>query len=107
MADQVLIAVTTLPGIEIAQEIAREIVELKLAACANIISDVHSIYRWEGKLESSAEILVLFKLTATRYGEFETKLKSLHPYDVPEIISVNVAQGLPAYLRWVAESCAS
>jgi periplasmic divalent cation tolerance protein len=105
MGDQIVIALTTLPGIEIAQKIARELVELKLAACANIIPDIGSVYRWEGKLESSTEFLVLFKLTAACYANFEAKLKSLHPYDVPEIICVNVTHGLPDYLRWVAESC--
>jgi len=107
MAEDILIAFTTFPGVEIAQKAAREIVDLKLAACANILPEVRSTYRWEGKLESSAEVLVLFKLTAARYPEFEKKLRSIHPYEVPEIISCKIDGGLPEYLRWVVESCAS
>jgi periplasmic divalent cation tolerance protein len=107
MAEDVLIAFTTFPESEMAQKAAREIVDLKLAACANIVPQIRSIYRWKGKLESSGEVLVLFKLTADRYAEFETKLRSLHPYEVPEIISCKIDNGLPEYLRWIAESCAS
>ena len=77
----------------------------KLAACGNIIQQVESIYRWEGKVESGSEALAFFKLSSASYSRFEEKLRSLHPYKVPEIICVNIAEGLPDYLRWVADSC--
>jgi periplasmic divalent cation tolerance protein len=105
MADEIVLAFCTFPDAEIARRIAREIVELHLAACGNVIPQVHSVYRWQGKVETADEALGLFKLPAARYPEFETKLRSLHPYDVPEIISCRIDQGLRDYLRWVIESC--
>ena len=104
--DRVLIAFSTFPDVETARTISNQLVTEKLVACANILPSVESIYRWQGKMESSAEALAFFKLDATRYPEFEEKLRSLHPYDVPEIISCKIDQGLPEYLSWVGESCA-
>ena len=101
----VLIAFCTFPDAEIASRIANEIVEQDLAACANILPGVRSIYRWEGKLESSDEVLVIFKLGATLYSKFETAIRSLHPYEVPEIVAFPLTRGLPAYLEWVKQSC--
>jgi uncharacterized protein involved in tolerance to divalent cations len=60
---------------------------------------------WQGKLESSVEALAIFKLSSERYADFESKLQSLHPYDVPEIVCLEISKGLPDYLRWVTESC--
>ena len=103
----VLIAFCTFPDAEVARKIVREIVDFRLVACGNIIPKIHSIYRWQGKVESADEVLAIFKLGAQRYREFETKLRALHPYDVPEIISYKIDNGLPEYLRWVTESCAT
>jgi periplasmic divalent cation tolerance protein len=105
MADHIVLAFCTCPDAETARRIARELVELQLAACGNVIPQIHSVYRWQGKVETADEALAVFKLPATRYVEFEAKLRSLHPYDVPEIISCRIDQGLPEYLRWVSESC--
>jgi periplasmic divalent cation tolerance protein len=105
MADEIVLAFCTFPDAETARRSAREIVELRLAACGNVLPQIHSVYRWQGKIESADEALAIFKLPADRYAEFETKLRSLHPYDVPEIISCGVDRGLPEYLRWVSESC--
>ena len=102
-----LIAFCTFPDAETARKAVKEIVDLRLAACGNVLPEVHSVYRWQGKVESSDETLVIFKLAADRYAQFETKLRSLHPYDVPEIISCKIDNGLPEYLRWVIESCGS
>ena len=102
-----LIAFCTFPDAETARKVVKEIVDLRLAACGNILPQVHSIYRWQGKVESSDETLAIFKLAGDRYAEFETKLRSLHPYEVPEIIACRIDRGLPEYLRWVADSCAS
>jgi periplasmic divalent cation tolerance protein len=103
---ETLIAFCTFPDRELAAKITKELVELHLAACGNILPQVHSIYQWQGKIESSDEILVLFKLDGHRYAEFESRIRSLHPYEVPEIIAFPLTKGLPAYLRWVADSCA-
>jgi periplasmic divalent cation tolerance protein len=107
MVKQILIAFCTFPDPNTARKVVKEIVDLRLAACGNILSPIHSIYLWKGKLESSEETLVIFKLEAGRYADFEARLRALHPYEVPEIISVKVDSGLPEYLRWVAESCAT
>ena len=107
MADEIVLAFCTFPDAETAKRIARELVELRLAACGNVLPQIHSVYRWQGKIESADETLAIFKLSAERYGEFETKLRSLHPYDVPEIIAARIDRALPEYLRWVLDSCAS
>jgi periplasmic divalent cation tolerance protein len=105
MADEIVVAFCTFPDPETARRIARELVELRLAACGNVVPQIHSVYRWEGKIESADEVLAIFKLPSSRYAEFEAKLRSLHPYDVPEIICCGVDRGLPEYLRWVTENC--
>lgn len=105
MDDQVLLAFSTFPDPETARRIARQLVTEKCAACANIIPSVESIYRWQGKVEQGNETLVLFKTTAARSAAFQEMLKSLHPYEVPEIIFLPLTAGLPEYLRWVVESC--
>ena len=105
MADDIVLAFCTFPEADTARRVAHEMVSLQLAACGNVIPQIHSIYRWQGKIETADEALVIFKLPASRYTQFEVNLRSLHPYDVPEIISCSIGQGLPEYLRWVLESC--
>ena len=104
MAEKVLLALSTFPDQETAREISNELVTKKLAACANILPGVESIYRWKEKIESGNETLVLFKLSEDRQSAFQEKLRSLHPYEVPEIIFVPISSGLPEYLRWVTEN---
>src|SRR3954467_269542 len=106
MSDEVVLAISTFPDAETAKRIATQLVEARLAACANIGMPGESIYRWEGKLESAQEGLVFFKTTHGRFSDLMTTIKALHPYDVPEIICVDVTNGFPAYLRWVEDSCA-
>jgi periplasmic divalent cation tolerance protein len=103
-AGETLLALSTFPDEETARSIVRQLVEANLVACGNIIPQVESIYRWQGKIESGRETLAFFKLTSSRYREFEEKLRSLHPYEVPEIISCKIDRGLPDYLRWVLEN---
>lgn len=99
---ETLIVITNCPDEETANAIALAVVEEKLAACVNILPRVQSIYRWQGVVESAAEIPLLIKATTRNYPALEARIKALHPYDVPEIIAVPVARGLPAYLNWVA-----
>jgi periplasmic divalent cation tolerance protein len=101
----VLLALSTFPERETAQRISNQLVTEKLAACANIFPAIESIYRWKDKIETGNETLVFFKLSEDRQSAFQEKLRSLHPYEVPEIIFVPVSNGLPEYLRWVADSC--
>jgi periplasmic divalent cation tolerance protein len=106
MSHQILLALSTFPDRETAQRISNQLVTEKFAACANILPAVESIYRWKEKIETGNETLVFFKISEARQAAFQEKLRSLHPYDVPEIIFVPIASGLPEYLRWVTENCA-
>jgi periplasmic divalent cation tolerance protein len=105
MADQIVLALSTFPDRETAQRISTQLVTDKFAACANIIPAIESVYRWKEKVETGNETLVFFKLSEDRQSAFQEKLRSLHPYEVPEIIFVPISRGLPDYLRWVTENC--
>lgn len=105
MAEEVLVVLTTWPDVEKARAAARALVGEKLVACANIMPGVESIYRWEGKVETSAEVMMVLKTTIARYQMMETRILALHPYEVPEIVVLRVTDGLPKYLRWVESSC--
>ena len=105
MAEKVLLALSTFPDAETARRISNQLVTEKLAACANILPAVESIYRWKEKIEKGNETLVLFKLSEDRQSAFQEKLRSLHPYQVPEIIFVPINAGLPEYLHWVHDNC--
>ena len=105
MAEAILLALSTFPDVETARKVAHQMVTDGFAACANILPAVESIYRWKGKIETAAEVLVLFKTSQDRQAQFQEKLKSLHPYQVPEIVFTNIDDGLPEYLLWVAENC--
>ena len=102
-----MLAISTFPDRETAQRISTQLVTEKFAACANIFPGVESVYRWKEKIETGNEILVFFKLSENRQAAFQEKLRSLHSYEVPEIIFVPITGGLPEYLRWAAENCAS
>lgn len=97
-----LLVITNCPDEQSANTIALAVVEAKLAACVNILPRVQSVYRWQGKVESASEIPLFFKSTAASYPALETRIRELHPYDVPEIIALPISHGLPAYLNWVA-----
>jgi periplasmic divalent cation tolerance protein len=105
MAEKILLAISTFPDVETASRIAQTLVEEKFAACANLIPGVHSIYRWKEKIEAAGEVIVLFKTIPDRQAAFEEKLRSLHPYEVPELVCIGTDGGSPDYLRWVIDSC--
>jgi periplasmic divalent cation tolerance protein len=98
----VLLVLSSLPDQAAAQQLARTLIERRLAACVSVLAPCTSVYRWQGVVEESAEVPVLIKTTAGRYAELESALRALHPYELPEIIAVPVLRGLPAYLDWVA-----
>jgi periplasmic divalent cation tolerance protein len=104
MNDQAIVIFVTVPTIEVGRQIARTLVEKRLAACVNIIPTIHSIYTWEGQIESNEETLLLIK---SRRDLFETGLipavRTLHPYELPEIIALPVQMGLPDYLNWIEQ----
>jgi periplasmic divalent cation tolerance protein len=105
MSHKILLALSTFPDAETARRISNQLVSERFAACANILPAIESIYRWKGKMESANETLVFFKVSEDRQTAFQAELRSLHPYDVPEIIFVPVASGLPEYVHWVSENC--
>ncbi|HEX8309738.1 MAG TPA: divalent-cation tolerance protein CutA [Chthoniobacteraceae bacterium] len=105
MSSEILLVISTWPDLDAARRASRALVEEQLAACANIVPGVESIYRWKGEVETANEVIVLFKTTTARYSAFEQRLCALHSYEVPEIVAFSPAGGLPAYLQWVEESC--
>jgi periplasmic divalent cation tolerance protein len=105
MAANILLALSTFPDAETARRISNQLVTEKFAACANILPAIESIYRWKEKIESGNETLVFFKLSEDRQSAFQEKLRSLHPYEIPEIIFVPVSSGSPEYLDWIVENC--
>lgn len=101
-ASDVVIVLTNLPDRTAALRLATLLVELHHAACVNILAECTSVYRWEGKIEVNAEVPVLIKTTASAYAGLEREIRAHHPYALPEIVSIPVGAGLPAYLEWVA-----
>ncbi len=95
------LVISNLPDRASAEKLALALVEKRLAACVNILSPCRSMYRWEGKIEDVEEHPVLIKTTVERYPALEAAIRAAHPYELPEIIAVPLAAGLPAYLEWV------
>jgi periplasmic divalent cation tolerance protein len=94
----------TCASIAEARKIGRAVVEKKLAACANIVAGVESIYRWKGKVERAREVLVIMKTSATRLRDLEREVKRLHSYEVPEFIALLILAGSKEYLQWISDS---
>lgn len=97
-----LLCLTTCPDFDTAQRIADALVEERLAACVNFLPGMHSTYRWKGKVEHAGEVLLLIKTTRVRLPAVQERIVALHPYELPEVLSVE-AGGLPAYLQWIAQ----
>ena len=97
----VILVVTNLPDSDSAFNIARHLVQLRLAACANVLPGATSFYEWEGRLEEAREHTLVVKTVRARYGEVERAILERHPYSLPEIVAVDVTAGLPDYLSWV------
>lgn len=102
----VLLSLTTCPDATCAERIADALVGERLAACVNILPGVRSVYRWQGRIERGAEVLMLAKTTPERADKLRQRIVALHPYELPEVILVETAGGLPAYLDWVAAETA-
>lgn len=95
------LVITNLPDRDSAGKLARSLIEKRLAACVNILPPCKSVYRWQGKTEDTEEFPMLIKSTSERYPALEAAIRAAHPYELPEIIAVPFAAGLPAYLEWV------
>ena len=97
-----LVVLVTAPSPEVAAALARTLVEERLAACGNVLSEVRSIYRWEGQVREDAEALLVLKTTRARLEALRDRVLALHPYDVPEVLALPVEAGSAAYLAWLA-----
>lgn len=91
------------PDLTIAERIAETLVAERLAACVNIVPGLISIYRWQNQIERTAELLLIIKTREAVYSLLETRIRDLHPYEVPEIIALPVQAGFSAYLHWLAD----
>lgn len=96
-----VIVLTTLPAAADAEAFARALVGERLAACVNLLPPMHSIYRWQGAVQSEAERQLVMKTWRDRLPALELRLKALHPYEVPELLVVETAGGSAAYLEWL------
>lgn len=99
----VLVCFCTCPDTESATRLADALVGERLAACVNVVPGLRSVYRWHGEIERSDEILLLIKTTRDRLDALTVRVRDLHPYELPEVVAVEVAGGLSTYLDWVAE----
>ena len=99
----VIAVLTNLPDSDSAFNLARELVQLRLAACVNVLAPVTSFYRWEGKDEEATEYPLLVKSTRERFPELAAAIRKRHPYSLPEIVGWPIEHGLAEYLRWVEE----
>lgn len=98
-----LVVITTTGSAEDAERLARGAVTGRVAACAQIVGPIRSLYRWEGEVQDDAEWQVWFKTTAADYAAVEAYVKEVHTYDTPEVIALPIPFGSPEYLRWVTE----
>jgi len=99
--EALLMVFCTFPDVASARQIGTLLVERQLAACVNLVPAVESIYRWQGKVETAAETLALFKTTAAAYPAFEQALAELHPYEVPEIVALAPEKIASLYRQWL------
>ena len=98
------VVLTTVSSRDEAKQIARALIEERLAACVNIAADIESVYRWRGKVDEASEILLVIKTRVEKLAALETALHKLHSYDVPEFLVLKVEQGSATYLKWLDES---
>jgi periplasmic divalent cation tolerance protein len=99
-----VVALSTVASPEEARRIAAALVDEQLAACVNIVDNIHSIYRWLGAIESTAESLMLVKTRSNLLPAIESRLRELHSYDVPELVAVPIAQAAERYFDWLLAS---
>jgi len=95
---------TTCPDLPTAHTIAEGLLELNLAACVNLLPNMVSLYKWQGKIEQSMEVQLFIKTNEINFAKLESYICQHHPYDVPEIIALDIQQGHGAYLNWLAEN---
>jgi len=100
-SSELRVAFATAPDADVAARIARTLVEERLVACANLVANVRSIYRWQGNVEDEGEVMLVLKTRADRIGALAERLRALHPYALPELVVLPIEGGLAPYLDWV------
>lgn len=100
----VVVCFCACPDAAVAARIADALVEAKLAACVNVLPGMRSVYRWQGAVERTDEVLLIIKTVRAQVEPVGALVASLHPYELPELVAVEAAAGLPAYLAWVADN---
>ena len=95
------LVLTMLPTADAAAEIARTLVEERLAACGNLVPAIRSIYRWQDKIEDTNEVLLLLKTKTEHFERLKGRILELHPYEVPEVLAIPIEAGYAAYLEWI------
>lgn len=103
MTDNAILVLNTCPNSETARRIGTLLVEQGLAACVNVLPGMTSIYKWKGKIQADSEVLLVIKTMQNRYAELQSAVTELHPYELPELIALPVSDGLPPYLKWIAD----
>src|ERR1051325_7307388 len=103
MSDAIVVFMTAANGEE-ATRLADMLVGAHLAACVQILPEIESVYRWQGKIERQAEVLLLAKTTRGKFDELEREVRALHSYDTPEIVAVPVTVGSAPYLEWLVKA---
>lgn len=106
MTDSLVVLITA-PNEEDAAAMANALVKGRLAACVNIIRQIRSIYRWQGKIEDAQEVLMIAKTRKECFSDLVNKIRELHTYSVPEIIALPIVDGFEAYLSWLKEETGS
>ncbi|HSC48176.1 MAG TPA: divalent-cation tolerance protein CutA [Gammaproteobacteria bacterium] len=103
MAQNQLVTLCTVPDRAAGEKLARALVEERLAACVNLVPGLSSTYRWEGKIVTEAECLLIIK-SAAPFEVLRARIKALHPYETPEIIAIPIAHGDESYMKWLTEN---
>ncbi|GGP22822.1 divalent-cation tolerance protein CutA [Silvimonas iriomotensis] len=99
--NEAVIVLCNCPDAAVAMTLAHGLIEARLAACVNLLPQIQSVYRWEGRIETAAEVPLLIKTTGERYAALQTWLAGHHPYDVPEIIALPAQSVFQPYLDWL------
>jgi periplasmic divalent cation tolerance protein len=102
-ASRLLVVLMTAPDRDEANRIAEMLVNSRLAACVQVLPEIHSVYRWKGEVERATETLLLAKTTSDKFDELDRAVREIHSYDTPEIIALPVSAASAPYLKWVLE----
>ncbi len=97
------VVLVTAPSLKVARQLVRSALQARLVACGNLIPKLESHYWWQGAIETSDEVLILFKTRSSALARLEKFLLAAHPYDTPEMLALPIGHGTPRYLRWLSE----